>query len=167
MLAIPLAGGDWIIDWDSILDTAWLFRTFGLPNPSQIELPRPLRPIDLPDAFTSLIAPPYNYEIADASINTGLDLITGDVFRLGNGFVGGHVPAYWVGDQTLALVLSGRHASAVLLCGPWGMHTVAPIYLDRRGSPDFGFARGQCLWLDRESLAAVFDDFLAGRLHPP
>jgi hypothetical protein len=174
MLRIPIAGTDSIIDWDWILDPPWLFQRYQV---QELQLPGPLLPvlllpIPLPDTFAALLKAPYNYDITDVSTETAVDLITGTVFVLPSStrrrgdLVSWHehISRHWVGDNVLGLVLSGRQASAVLLFGRWQMHTMRPIYLDRTGLPDYGFERRQCLWLDRGALAAVFDDFMAGRL---
>jgi hypothetical protein len=38
-----------------------------------------------------------------------------------------------------------------------------PVWLDKMGFSDIGFEQGRILWLDREKLSKLFDDFLSGK----
>lgn len=61
-----------------------------------------------------------------------------------------------------ALLLVGKFASRILVVYDSFTTTLNPFFLDKYGSPDFGFARGQPLFLNEERYERVIDEILSG-----
>jgi hypothetical protein len=159
-------------DWDVFMSPEWLFEQYDISMTPFPDLPKPFAPVALPDDWICLVEPPYNLNIVDMSVRTGLDLVKGGVLAIEPGH-GEDVPDLrryvmreWSRAPILALSLAGIWATKVFFVSLEFNEVVAvePIYLDRTGQPDYGFERSQYVTLNRENLARVFDDFVSGRM---
>ena len=61
-----------------------------------------------------------------------------------------------------ALLLIGKYASRILFITDCFTTSLKPFYLDRYGSPDFEFSRGEPLYLNEERYERFIDDVLSG-----
>jgi hypothetical protein len=164
-------GNDSVIDWDAVLDARSLFGMYGFPFAAATDVPF-LSTIPLARDWVLLSEEPYNYDIVNWDLPTGLDLITGDLISVditrpatGLPSLPEHAWDRWDGAPVLVLDLTGPNATSVgyVTVQFGGTLEASSCYLDKQRLPDVGFQRGMYLELDAERLNELMDALLSGR----
>jgi hypothetical protein len=168
MLNMPI--GSEIVDWDAALEPAALAALFSCPSAPVGDLNR-LKPIKLPEEWVQLLLPPYNLDIEDVQISTGICLLTGQKVWAGqqarDGYVtvADHLYNYWCRGAFPMAVLTGRNSTAVVIVTSDVNRFIEtrPVWVDGMGMPDYGLRQGRLLSLNRGALAEVLDDLASGK----
>jgi hypothetical protein len=176
MLGFSPTPNEALVDWDDLLSNARLCKLFRRKNEQWI-IPR-FGPIPLADEWVELMHAPYSMDILDMSYPRYICLVQGALVKIHHRHGGNrderdlvdlvtYAEYSWKRTPTLLMSFSGGDATSVRMASLQFNQYVYPdvFYVDKFGSPDIGFDRGQYLTLDREKLTVVFDDFLSGRMH--
>jgi hypothetical protein len=175
MAGIAVTKLDAFVDWDVVLDPGSLASQYHVSQRllRGIEIER-FKPIPLPDAWIDLVLPPYEFDIVHMEKTIDICLVTGTrltrqaVALAGDDdaiVVAEYMTSKWKRSPIMMMTLTSTRATGISFATlEFNQYLIAkPVWLDKTGSPDIGFDQGRILWLDRERLNKVFDDFVSGK----
>jgi hypothetical protein len=175
MAGMAVTNLDLFLDWDVVLDPGSLASRYHVPQHllCRVEIER-FRPIPLPDVWVDLLLPPYEFDIIHMEKRIDICLVTGT--RLARQAIGlgeddnaivveDYMTSKWRRSPIMTMTLTGNRATEISFATlEFNQYLIAkPVWLDKTGFPDIGFDQGRIVWLDREGLNKLFDDFLSGK----
>ena len=155
------------IDWDELLSFPALLERYDIrARARDIEL-APFSLMKLPNSFLLFLMPPYSYDILDTSTGIAVCLLTSTVVCLSGSTdhpnINDHLRQHCNGGAAPFLVLTGEHATSVVIASPnYGAVQAKPLYVDPCGDPDIGLKLGKILTLNLDRYYQLHDMFLSG-----
>ena len=155
------------IDWDELLSFPALLERYDIrAHARDIEL-APFSLMKLPNSFLLFLMPPYSYDILDTSTGIAVCLLTSTVVCLSGSTdhpnINDHLRQHCNGGAAPFLVLTGEHATSVVIASPnYGAVQAKPLYVDPCGDPDIGLKLGKILTLNLDRYYQLHDMFLSG-----